>query len=218
MTRPAGRALISWLVVFNLAAGSSLAESRSLDGFGRVTGAIGWRLTPNDTFYASARAAGREMAAASFGGPGASARFGYSATDYAEVGIDLHASGEQLRLVGVAPITSITYGALISLHLQWPGLAFDNLVPYVAVSAGPTLVYVTSADFTSAETFSLAWSGGVGFTYRLGERLGVTLDYRFLLARGAVPDLGSVNGGGHQVIVGLTMFFSPEPLPGESPR
>jgi opacity protein-like surface antigen len=218
VTRLPGRLDVAALVLATLVAGSSRADSRSLNGFGSVSGAVGWRLTPNDYFYAGARAAGRELAAASPGGPAVSARFGYSATENLEIGINLHASGEFLRLEGAAPITSVTYGALVSLHLQWPGLVSDLLVPYLALSAGPTLVFVSSPDFASAEVFSLAWSGGAGVTYRLGERLGVTLDYRFLLARGVVPDVTSVNGGGHQVTLGVTVFFSPEPLPGESPR
>ena len=121
-------------------------------------------------------------------------------------------------MVGRAPISSITYGALVTLRLQWPGLGSDLLVPYLALSTGPTLVYVSSPDFDAAEVFSMAWAGGAGVTLRLGERLGVTIDYRYLLARGAVPGIGSVNGGGHQLTLGLTVFFSPEPLPGESPR
>ncbi|MHB8876077.1 MAG: hypothetical protein ACYC8T_20495 [Myxococcaceae bacterium] len=218
MRRNAAGLFAGLLVLWALGAGEARAEPRRLEGYGRITAAVGWRLTPNDHFYSRARELGRELAASSPGGPAVCLCFGYAANENVEVGIDLHVSGESLRLEGGAPITSITYGALVGVRLQAPGLLFDELVPYVAAFTGPTLVLVSSEDFPTAETFSAAWAGAAGATLRLGERFGATLEYRFLLARGMVPEVSSVNGGGHQLTLGFTVYFAPEPSPGGQSR
>ncbi len=201
---------------FALSSGAAHGQGRRFEGFGRLTAGVGWRLTPNDHFYAAAREQGLEPVAPSPGGPAVCLCFGYSATDAIEIGIDLGVSAENLTLVGSAPIHSVTYGALVGVRWQLTNLIGDWVVPYLGAFTGPMLVNVSSAEFGSGETLVGAWAGAAGVSLWLTERMGLTVDYKVMLARGSVPSIGSVNGGGQSLTVGLTFYFPPEPTPGST--
>jgi hypothetical protein len=57
----------------------------------------------------------------------------------------------------------------------------------------------------------------VGISFSLATNWDLTLDYRLLLAvRGSVPGIGSINGGGSWVTIGITYLFPPDL--GHAPR
>ncbi len=173
----------------------------------------GWRLTPNDHFYRSAAEAGFPVEGSSPGGPSFIGTFAYSALANLEVAIDLFGSAEQLHLQGRSAFTSISYGALLGARLQWSGFIAEELTSYVGLFTGPVLIYVTGGDLPQPEEhLATGYAGAVGLTYRLSESFGLTLEYRLLLARGQVTDLGSLNGGGQMLSVGMSFF-----VPGEGP-
>ncbi|MFZ5471771.1 MAG: hypothetical protein ACOZIN_20270 [Myxococcota bacterium] len=188
------------------------AQARRMEGVGRITAYPGWRLTPNDYFYDSASRAGHDPERPSLGGPQVTGSFAYAATDEIEVGIDLFGGAETLRLSGMEPIGSTTYGGLIGVRLQKPGLFFDALVPSFGVHTGPALILVSSRSLERPhEVLTTAYAATAGFTVRLGERWGLSLEYKLLLARGMVPHISGVNGGGHWLSVGFTTYFPSEP-------
>ncbi|MBI3181941.1 MAG: hypothetical protein HYZ28_07335 [Myxococcales bacterium] len=180
----------------------------NLEGFGRVAPCAGWRLTPNDHFRAAASSLGLEVGRPSAGGPQLTGAFGYAASQWVEASIDLFAGGERLS-VGGGTASSVTYGALVGARFQWPGAMGKQLVPYLGLHTGPVLIYVSS-ESGAAETLTQAWAGSAGATLRLGERYGICAEYRLLFARGEVPGVSSLNGGGHWVSVGLVVYFPPE--------
>ena len=192
----------------------SLAGAEGLAGLGRVRLQPGWRLTPNDTFFASATAAGAPPVAPSPGGPALFGSFAYSASELIEVGVDLFAGGEFLRLTGREPLLSLTYGGLIGarLHQALGDLGpFREVVAHVGLLAGPTLIYVRGGGLAApTERLTTGYLASAGIFARIGERWGLCADYRLLLARGMVPGIGGVNGGGSWLGLGVVWYFPPE--------
>jgi hypothetical protein len=190
---------------------SAIATAGPLEGVGRVSVQPGWRLTPNGAFYASAAAAGLPASGSSPGGPVLASSFAYSATDYAEVAVDLFLGGEQFRLGDEAPLRSVTYGAAAGVRFQqalgeWG--PFQEVVPYAGFLIGPTLIGVDGGRLSAMhEDVVTGYTASAGVTARLGETWGVCLEYRFLLARGQVPGVGSINGGGNWLGLGLAWYF-----------
>lgn len=199
-----------------LAAAAASSEPRRLEGSGRVTALPGWRLTPNHHFFARAAEQGFFADRSSKGGPQVTGTFSYVADESIEACIDLFGGGEQLHLSGVGEITSVTYGALLGARFQAPGLLTDALVPYVGLLVGPALVYVAREGFAPDERLVTAYAAAAGLTYRLGERFGLTLEYKLMHARGVVPEISGVNGGGHLFALGFTTYF-PSDEPADSP-
>ena len=213
MSRP-GRLAAVWACALALAPPAwAEGEGQRLEGNGRITVAPGWRLTPNDFFSATAAAAANPVVSANRGGPSFAAAFGYSATDLIEVAIDVFASGERLTLGQTGSLSSITYGAQVGPRFQF-GDWIEGLVPYVGAALGPTLIYETGDGLgPPSETLTTGYAGCAGATFRLTDRVGLTLEYRFLFARGAVPGLGGINGGGHTFSLGLTVYLPTAPSP-----
>jgi hypothetical protein len=209
---------VRWLgLVVALCATS--AAAMPLDGAGRVSVMAGWRSTPNTHFLSSATAAGFTPVGRSPGGPVMSATFGYAATPYLEVGIDLFGTTEALRFSGLPDLRSVSYGALLGLRLQTaiplPGEL--DLVPFIGPLVGPSLVYVTGGPLpTAAERFVTGFGGSGGLTVRFTDSLAASLEAKLMLIRGRVPPIGSINGGGVWATVGFTYYFPPV-VPNRSP-
>lgn len=212
-----------------LATGSASAQDEELlplNGVGRISVQAGWRHSSNGTFYDSFYALpayqGVQRAPESPGGPFLAGSFAYSVTEFFELGIDLYATGEQLRLTGAPTITNVTYGALVGLRLQTllDILTPEGVVPFVGLQTGPSLAYSTAEGVGSRELFTQAWAGTVGATLRFSAQWGLTAEYRLAFARGQSvfnnkPEfrgLASYNAGGNWFALGVTYFFASDPI------
>jgi hypothetical protein len=201
-------------------------ELAPLNGVGRVSIQGGWRLSSNGTFYDSFYALpdyqGVARAPASPGGPFLAGSFGYAVTDAIELGIDLFATGEQLKLTGAPTLTNVTYGALVGLRFQTllDFLTPEGVVPFVGFQTGPTLVYSQAEGVGKRELFTQAWAGTVGATFRFSAHWGFTAEYRLAFARGQsafenrpeLKNLASFNGGGNWFALGVTYMLAPDPI------
>jgi opacity protein-like surface antigen len=202
----AGRAALLGVV---LAAGTAQAQV-AVEGTGRISLLPGWRYTPNAYFAQSALREGFPLEARSSGGPQLTAAFGYMATATVEVGIDLFAGFERLTLANYGELSSVSYGALLGVRAVVP---LGDLHPFVGLGLGPTLVLTqpTQQERGSHERLSTGYAVDAGVTYKVAERLAVTLGARWLLARGYVRDIGGVNAGGLWAGLGATWLFAGEP-------
>jgi hypothetical protein len=200
-------------------------ELAPLNGVGRLTIQGGWRLSPNGTFYDSFYTLpdyqGVTRAPVSPGGPFLAGSFGYAITDVIELGIDLFATGEQLRLTGAPTLTNVTYGALVGLRFQTllDVLTPEGVVPFVGFALGPTLMYSQAEGVGQRELLTQAWAGTVGATFRFSASWGLTAEYRLAFARGQsafvnrpeFSGLSSFNGGGNWFALGVTYLWPPDP-------
>ena len=208
----------------------------SLDGVGRITVQGGWRLTSNETLYASwygrSENAGLARAREVSGGPLAVGSFAYAMSDLVELGVDLFVTGGRLYLnepeTGERRIDVLSYGALIGLRFQTvlPEVGPYGLVPFAGFLTGPALISSKRQGEALQESTTQAWVGPLGAPWRLSPRWGVTAEYRLAFLRGPVgaPDparnnarIGSFSVGGNWFALGVTYSFPPEPsrpLPG----
>lgn len=217
------------LLAILLVAGSASAQDEELsplNGVGRITVEAGWRATSNGTFYDSFYGLpayqGVPRAPGSPGGPFLAGSFAYAVTDFIELGIDLFATGEQLRLTGAPTLTNVTYGALVGLRFQTllDILTPEGVVPFLGLQTGPTLAYSTAEGVGSRELFTQAWAGTVGATFRFSAHWGLTAEYRLAFARGQsvfnnkpeFKQLASYNAGGNWFALGVTYFFASDPI------
>lgn len=206
-----------WVLLLALASAPALADG--IDGEGRLSVQLGYRWSPDDHFAQAAAAAGNPIVRRSWGGLQGSAGFGYGALEWVEAAIDLFGGWESFELDGYAPFHSVSYGAVIGARFVARDLFFKGFQPWFGVQVGPTIINITTASFGIRETVvaGLAVSGGVIF--RIGERFGVTLEARYLMARGMVPGIGGLNAGGGWFSIGFATFFAPSmkrdlPVPG----
>jgi opacity protein-like surface antigen len=189
----------------------------SLDGMGRISLLPGWRYTPNDYFAGSASRAGFPVVGkSSGGGPQMTASFGYMTSDTVEVGIDLFGGYQALKLRDLGGLNSVSYGALVQARAVFE---VGNLLPYLGAGLGPVFALVTeNGGQDTTEKLVTGYSLGGGASYRLTERFALSLDARWLLARGVVPGIGGINSGGLFAGMGLTWFLPGEPMrPGAIP-
>jgi hypothetical protein len=215
-----------FLALLFIAASASAHELAPLNGVGRISIQGGWRVSSNDTFYDSFYALpsnqGLERAPESPGGPFLAGSFAYAVSDSIEIGIDLFATGEQLRLTGAPTLLNVTYGALVGVRFQTvlDFLTPEGVVPFVGIQSGPTLVYSQADLVGKRELFTQAWVGNVGATLRFSSQWGLTAEYRLAFARGqsaynnrdAYKELSSFNGGGNWFALGVTYFMAPDPI------
>ncbi len=205
------------LVLLLAAAPLPASAQSSLDGVGRISIQAGWRRTTNETFLnrysAQPEQQGVPRAAGSPGGPLVAFTFGYSVTEYLELGVDLFATAERLNLTGSPQLTTLTYGALVGLRLQtlFEGVGPQGLLPWVGLLSGPTLVLSTFEGGTGTEGVAQAWGASVGASLRLSPRWAATVELRQVLVRGPVEGLGSVNGGGTWLGLGASYSLDAEP-------
>ena len=212
-----------------LAAGSASAQEEGglapLNGVGRISVQGGWRLSSNTTFYDSFYALpgfqGAQRAPESPGGPFLTGSFAYAVTDLIELGVDVFATGEQLRLTGAPTLTNITYGALLGVRFQGllDVLTPEGVVPFVGIETGPTLALSRAENVGTKEVLTQAWVGSVGATFRLSPRWGITAEYRLAFARGQsafsrrkeYEQLASYNAGGNWFALGVTYMLPANP-------
>jgi hypothetical protein len=232
------RGLVLLGLLLATATASAQEESEGvvpLNGVGRITVQGGWRLTSNNTFfdsfyalpgYACSEGCSRE----SPGGPFATATFGYSVSDFIEVGIDLFYTQQQLRLTNAPALTNITYGALLGLRFQGllEILTPQGVVPFIGLQTGPSLAYSLAEGIGHKESIIQPWVGTVGATVRLSAHWGITAEYRLAFARGRSPyndrtppagadanaykNLASFNAGGNWFALGVTYLLAPDPV------
>lgn len=196
------RAWAGWVLFGALCvAGSASAQQ---EGAGRISIMPGWRLTPNDYFAQHAAAAGFPLKHPSPGGPAVVASFGYGALAHLEIAIDLFFTEEQLALQNASkPLTNISYGGLAGLRTQ-PELGAGFSLS-LAAETGFVLVNVSGGGQEATERVANGWAGELGVHYALSDLFTLGLEYRYLLARGWVGNVGSINGGGSWL--GLAFSF-----------
>lgn len=200
------------VLVIALWAADGRAESRSIDGWGRITVFGGYRYTPQGYFADKAAEAGTPMIRPSPGGPQGGASFGYGAFSFVEVSVDLLIGYETFELEGHQPFSSVQYGGLLGARFTKMDVLFTGFAPYAGVQFGPILSSITSNSAPQGEKLLGGISVNGGFTYRFAQRFGVSLDVRWLFARHYVEVVGAgANAGGLWASLGFTIFFAPEP-------
>lgn len=209
-------------LVATLAAFTASAQdgTPSLEGVGRISIQGGWRYAANTTFYDSSyryivSQPGNEAltrSGASRGGPLLTGTFAYGISDLVEIGIDLFGYGQRIQLTGQAPLTTAGYGALIGLRFRsWLDIGPEGVVPFLGLLTGPLLAAAAFEGQPLRETFSQAWGGTVGATFRLTPTWGISAEFRQVFARGAVgrmdQNFGSFNAGGSWLTIGVNYTF-----------
>jgi hypothetical protein len=195
------------------------AELRHVE---RMSLQTGWRLSANEPFYRGYYAdnPGLARAPGSPGGPLLLGSFGYSFTNFFELGLDVAATGERLHLTGQPPLTTMTFAAMVGLRFQklLPGIGPQGLVPFVGVLAGPTFV-MTHFDGAPQYQEAIPTMFGLtaGATLRLTPRWGLTVEYRHTFAHAwpgllrqadlHLQDFGNVNVGGSWPSVGIAYWW-----------
>lgn len=205
-----GARLAAALVVL-LAASGARAESRSIEGWGRISVFGGYRWVPNWFFADKAAEAGTPMLRPSPGGPQGGASFGYGAFPFVEIAIDLLVGYETFTLEGLEPFSAVSYGGLLGPRFTKMDVLFKGFAPYLGVQAGPLLSSVTSTSLPQREKLLGAVAVNGGFNYRFAERMAFTVDARWVLARNYVDPIAGANVGGFWFSVGFTIYFAPEP-------
>ncbi len=188
--------------------------TNGIDGVGRITIAGGWKQTPNDYFFGKAAEQGYPATWRGIGGPQGYASFGYGATSFIEASIDLFIGNDRFNLAGYNTINTITYGALIGARFTFMDTFVKGFAPFIGAGVGPTLGYVFTASVDPVETLVTGIAGTAGVTWRLSDRLGVSLEYRFLYAR-ANWILGGINVGANWLSLGLVIYFPKTPDPSD---
>jgi opacity protein-like surface antigen len=196
------------------------ARADGVEGQGRLSVSGGWRLTPNRYFTDHAARGGHPLVSDSHGGPQGVASFGYGATANLEVNIELLVGAESITLQGLDPVSTVTYGGLISGRLY---LLPDSVVrPWLQVSTGPLLVYVTGAGASEPnEQLKQGFAVGAGLNIPLSGAWSLVAEYRLLFVRGnvsGVPNAAGINGGGSWFGLGIGYAFGRTPDPMDSLR
>jgi hypothetical protein len=136
--------------------------------------------------------------------------FAYSPSDWGELSIDLMAGQERFSFSGEPSLSTVTYGALLGFRTQFPDW-IPSVVPSFGVMSGPMLVLVAGGPLQGPrEVLDNAFALTAGFHVRITESLGLTVDYRFMVVRGQVPEIGSIHGGGNWVSVGVCGYLPAE--------
>jgi hypothetical protein len=211
-------------LVATLAAFTASAQegSPSLEGVGRISIQGGWRYVANTTFYDNyySLEGNRELERAkqSRGGPLVLGTFAYGISDLVEIGIDLFAHGERIQLTGQPRLTTAAYGAMIGLRFRsWLDIGPEGTVPFLGLLTGPMVAAAAFEGDPVRETFSQAWAGTVGATFRLTPTWGISTEFRQVFARGAVgrtdQKFGSFNAGGSWFTVGVNYTFPKDSSP-----
>ena len=194
-----------------LAASSSLAQDRTIEGMGRVAVQGGYRWTPNAEFMRRAGEALHPVVGSMPGGPQFSASFGYAPLDWVEVTIDVFAGFESFRLEGLEQFTSTTYGGLLGVRFVKMDFPVRGLIPYAGFQLGPVLSFLTGGSIVGTERFNTGYAINAGLTFRLADRWGVGFDARYMFARGDVPEIATIDAGGLWVSLSITYFIPAGP-------
>lgn len=229
------------LLAFALCAATAFAEDEpddygelvgaptALKGVGRMSIQLGWRMSPNETFYRDYYTSrpGLERAPGSPGGPLFAGSFGYSFAEFFELSIDLVVTGERLRLTQQPTLTTGTFSSLVGFRFQklLSGVGPEGLVPFVGALIGPTFVVSRFKDVPSnQESNTIGVGTTLGATLRLSPRWGLTAEYRLTFIEGrpgfvrqpdlALQSFSPFNAGGHWLSVGFAYWWPPKPSRG----
>jgi hypothetical protein len=107
---------------------------------------------------------------------------------------------------------------MIGLRFRsWLDIGPDGMVPFLGLLTGPMVAAAAFEGQPVRETFSQAWAGSVGATFRLTPTWGLSAEFRQVFARGAVgrtdQKFGSVNAGGSWFTVGVNYTFPKDSSP-----
>jgi hypothetical protein len=197
--------------VLVLSVQAAAQSSQSVEGWGRVTVLGGYRWVPNWYFAGKAAAAGMPVTRPSVGGPDVIASFGFGASEWLELAVDLFGSYDSFELRGAGAFTAFTYGAVLGPRLTRTNVLFRGFTPYLGVSAGAAFALVSSPSVNPGERLLPGLTAVAGFHWRFTERWGVSLDLRWIYARSAIPGISGLNAGGVLLSLGLSTFFPPRP-------
>jgi opacity protein-like surface antigen len=207
------RAVIVALVL--LGAVPAAAQARSIAGRGRISLMPSLSYVPDGPFTSNSEyALGTERLPDTPLGYGGWASFGYGPTEGVEVSIDLMASTQTIRFEGREDMHRLTYGGGAGGRFIWQAdVGSFQLQPRVALGVMATLVYVSGLKLPSSESFLTMYFAGIGTDFVVSESVGLSLEYRYLLGRGrAQPEIGgSINGGGHFLMLGFSYYLLGEP-------
>jgi hypothetical protein len=185
------------------------AFASGVEGQGRLSFSLGWRLTPNGYFTDHAAAGGHPLESDSHGGPQGVASFGYGATANLEVNIELLAGTETLTLKDLPELRTVTYGGLVDARFHFAPDA--SVRPWLQVGTGPLLVYTTGAGQSEpSEQLIQGFAVGAGISVPVSGAWSFVAEYRLLLARGTVhgvPGAIGINGGGSWFGIGFDYNF-----------
>jgi hypothetical protein len=184
-------------------------ETGSIEGLGRITIGGGVRWLPNDWFRKNVDSReGHPVESWWPIGPQAFGSFGYGVLSFLEVSIDLVGAGERYKLLDVPESTSVTYGALLGARVMKADLFFEGFTPMAGVLLGPIFSHQSRDDGLVEERVVTGFSIVAGVAFRLTHLFGIWAEYRFLLARGVVPESSvGINAGGSWFGVGFTVYL-----------
>ena len=141
-------------------------------------------------------------------GPQGYGSFGYGVLSFLEVNIDLVCAGESYKLMDLPQSTSVTYGVLLGARLMKADLFFEGFTPFAGVQLGPIFSHQSRDDGLVEERVVTGFSVVGGLAFRLTHSFGLWVEYRFLLARGVVPELSTgINAGGSWFGLGFTIYL-----------
>lgn len=211
-------------VALALAAVPAAAQSKNIPGRGRISLAPSAAYVPDSPFRTNTQnalgASRREGTPLAYGGW---ASFGYGATESIEAAVDFVVATQTLNFdlnpTGSATFNRLTYGGGIGPRFIWRvDLGAMELQPRLSFGLMGTVIAVQAeggANVSSSESFITSYFGGAGLDLIVSESYGVQLEYRFLYGRGRAPTEigGSINGGGHFLMLGVSYY-----LLGEAPH
>jgi hypothetical protein len=190
------------------ATAAGATEAGSIEGLGRITISGGIRLLPNDWFKSHVALEGHPVESWWPLGPQGTASFGYGVLSFLEVNIDLVGAGEGYKLADLPQSTSVTYGALLGARLMKADLFFEGFTPFAGVQIGPIFSHQSRDDGLVEERVVTGFSVVGGLAFRFSHLFGIWAEYRFLLARGVVPELSTgINAGGSWFGIGLSIYL-----------
>ena len=214
--------LVRWLAcaaaLFASMASAQSDLNPSVDGWGRISVVGGYRWVPNWYFFDHAAAKGEPVVKASLGGPQLDVSFGYGAASWLEVAVDLFGAVDWFELEGRSPFTAFTYGGLLGPRVTSTNVLFPGFTPYLGAEVGPTFVLLQSSSVSTPERLIVGFAVVGGFHWRFADHWALSVDVRWLLARG-LSEVSGFNAGGVLFSAGVSYLFPPAlqrepPIPG----
>ncbi len=180
---------------------------QTMDSVGRVTISAGTRIIPNSGFIKALSDSGTTVTRKWPVGIGGMASFGYGATDWIEICIDLFLGYEGFSTDTIGNVGSFAYGALMGVRFQKLNIFMPGLLPYAGFSLGPLVSDVTSSTTGLRENLMTTYVGTAGVSYVFLDRFSVGLEYRFMYANATAADYGPINAGGHWIMATFGVLF-----------
>jgi opacity protein-like surface antigen len=170
---------------------------------------VGYRWEPNARFSELAALNGYPTSGSSSGGPVVMAIFGYRPMEKIEVAFEVGFSfqsfnfqtGQSMQLTQVPATASVRYV---------PFGGSGKLFPYVGAGYGYLLNFFSNAPTGVTESHGSSPLVLAGLTYEVGERVSLSLEYRYAYCRVELPGLGFMQVGGSTFTLGISIGFPPE--------